>query len=333
MIKILRRTLVVGGVLLTAGAVMAMQPPGGVPVDVIVGVQGSGTAQWEMEVIKSQELDKKHGINLILRDVADSRAGQVALQAGEVDIILSDFVWAAIQRNQGNLVTVVPHSLAVGGVMVGPDSGISSVDDLVGKRIGIAGGPVDKSWIVLQAYYGQTHDDKLVDLVDASFGSPPLINELLANGEIDAALNFWHFNARSKAAGMVELKSVADMLSEMGADVQPPLLGWVFTDETAAEMPDAVKGFLDASFDAKNLLLKRDTIWNGLRELMRAADDDTLFETLREDYRAGIIESYNADTVTAAAESFAMMAEFGGSELVGDVPTMADGTFWAEYSR
>lgn len=333
MIKFTRRVFGVGTVLAIAVAVMAFSPPGGELVDVTVGVQGSGTAQWEMKIIKDHELDHKHGINLILRDVADSRAGQVALQAGEVDIILSDFVWAAIQRNQGNMVTVVPHSLAVGGVMVNPDAGITSVDELAGRRIGIAGGPVDKSWIVLQAYYGQTHDDSLVDQVEASFGSPPLINEFLASGEVDAALNFWHFNARSKAAGMIELKSVADMLTEMGAEVQPPLLGWVFTDETAAEMPEAVKGFLDASFDAKHILLKRDSVWNDLRELMRAADDDALFETLRTDYRAGIIETYNADTIKAAEESFAMMAEFGGADLVGDVPTMAEGTFWTEYSH
>lgn len=333
MTNLFKRVVAAGVVLASAIAIMGMQAPNANLIDVTVGVQGSGTAQWEMKVIKDQELDHKHGINLILRDVADSRAGQVALQAGEVDIILSDFVWAAIQRNQGNMVTVVPHSLAVGGVMVNPESGIESVEDLAGRRIGIAGGPVDKSWIVLQAYYGQNHEEQLVDLVEASFGSPPLINELLASGEIDAALNFWHFNARSKAAGMTELKSVAGMLEEMGAEIQPPLLGWVFTDETAEEMPDGVKGFLDASFDAKALLLQRDAIWNDLRELMRAEDDDTLFETLRDDYRAGIIEGYSEDTVTAAEASFAMMAEYGGADLVGDVPTMAEGTFWPEYSR
>lgn len=313
--------------LCTITVLMGFSPPKP-PIDIVVGVQATGTAQWEMQVIKERKLDEKYGVNLILKDVADSRAGQVALQAGEVDIILSDFVWTAIQRAQGNMVTIVPHSLAVGGVMVAPDSGITSVDDLVGKTVGIAGGPVDKSWIVLQAYYAQNHSDRLADQITARFGAPPLINELLTSGEIDASLNFWHFNARMKAAGMTELKSVASMMADMGATTQPPLLGWVFTDETAADKHDAVMGFLEASFAAKHLLLTSDSIWEKLKDRMRAADDPVLFKALQQDYRAGIIQHYTDDTVKAAADSFALMAEFGGADLVGDTTSLPDGTFW-----
>jgi NitT/TauT family transport system substrate-binding protein len=286
-----------------------------------------------MQVIKDMKLDEAHGINLILRDVADSRAGQVALLAGEVEIILSDFVWVAGQRTAGNMVTAVAHSLAVGGVMVTPDSTITSVDDLVGKTIGIAGGPVDKSWIALQAYYARNHDDRLVDQVTARFGAPPLINELLASGQVDAALNFWHFNARSKAAGMRELVSVASMLAELGAEVQPPLLVWAFTEDTAADMEDGVLGFLEASYAAKEALFTDDEVWNGLKELMRAADDEQLFITLRDDYRAGIVEHYDATTIAAAAQSFAIMAEFGGSDLVGDTTSLPEGTFWTVFEH
>src|SRR5690606_5162762 len=152
------------------------------------------------------------------------------------DVILSDFVWVSIQRNQGNMVTSVPHSLAVGGLMVPPGTDIAAVTDLPGKTIAVGGGPVDKSWIVLQAYYASLADGgRLVDEVEARYGAPPLVNELLANGEADAALNFWHWNARAKVAGNTELVTVADMLAELGVEREPPLLVWAFMDETAAE--------------------------------------------------------------------------------------------------
>ncbi|MDB5614044.1 MAG: NitT/TauT family transport system substrate-binding protein, partial [Devosia sp.] len=199
----------------------------------IIGVQESGTVQWEIETIKSLGLDTKYGVTLEIRPLADSRAGQIALQAGAVDVILSDFVWVSIQRSQGNMVSMVPHSLTVGGLMVPQGSDITTVAELKGKTIGVAGGPVDKSWVILQAYYNSVTGAKLIDDVTANYGAPPLVNELLGNGQIDAGLNFWQWNARAKIAGASELVSVPDMLQALGVSEQPPLLGWTFSDETA----------------------------------------------------------------------------------------------------
>ena len=328
--RIIRRS--VAAVALAAAAIFAV-PSHAQTYTLKLGTQESGTAQWEVETIKRLELDKKHDLELELRPLADSRAGQIALQTGTVDVILSDFVWVSIQRSQGNMVTMVPHSLAVGGLMTGPDSDIKSVADLAGKTIGIAGGPVDKSWVTLQAYYAKQTGESLADKVEARYGAPPLINELLARGEADASLNFWHWNARAKAVGNVELISVKQMFEALGIDQQPPLLGWAFTDATADAKPDALRAFLDASYDAKQILLTDDSAWEPLKELMRAADDPALFERLRDDYRAGIVTGYNPDDMGAAEASFALMAEYGGADLVGDVPTMAEGTFWNGFSR
>ena len=36
--------------------------------------------------------------------------------------------------------------------MVHPKAGIKTLKDLKGRKLGIAGGPVDKSWLMLRAY-------------------------------------------------------------------------------------------------------------------------------------------------------------------------------------
>ena len=328
--KIGRRSVVAAAM---AGALLLTTGASAQDLVLSLGIQESGTAQWEVETIKALGLDKKHWLDLQLRPVADSKAGQIALQSGAVDVILSDFVWVSIQRNQGNMVTLVSHSLAVGGVMVDPASGIDSVDDLKGKTIAIGGGPVDKSWIVLQAYYASKTGGRLVDEVKAEYGAPPLVNELLAKGEADASLNFWQWNARAKAAGKVELLSVKQMLADMGVADQAPLLGWAFMDTTAEAKTDALKAFLDASFEAKQVLLTDDAHWETLKGVMNAADDESLFKQLRDDYRAGIVTAYDPGNIGAAQASFELMAKYGGAELVGDVPTLAEGTFWKGYSK
>lgn len=323
--------LLVSGLILLAGSAGAEEARA--PNKLVLGLQESGTVQWEIAAMRDLGLDRAHGIEIEIRPLADSRAGQIALQAGAVDVILSDFVWVSVQRGLGNAVTMVPHSLTVGGLMVPAASDVTGIAELAGKTIGVAGGPVDKSWIVLQAYYAQQTGRELGEDAGAQFGAPPLINELLASGGVDAGLNFWQWNARAKAEGMVELISVAEMLEALGVARQPPLLGWTFSEATAAGKLAALTAFLDASFATKAVLLNDDGVWGGLRELMGTVDDPALFAQLRDDYRSGIVGSYDPAQMQAAAQAFALMAKFGGSELVGDQQELASGTFWEGYRK
>ena len=111
----------------------------------------SGTVNWELQTIKHHGFDTANGFELELMDVAGSPAAQVAFQGGEADVIVSDWIWVARQRAAGEDIAFVPYSKAVGGVMVPGDSPAQTLADLEGEQIGIAGGPVDKSWIILQA--------------------------------------------------------------------------------------------------------------------------------------------------------------------------------------
>jgi NitT/TauT family transport system substrate-binding protein len=164
-------------VLATAGMALAQAP-----LQISLALQATGTAKWELAAMQALGLDKKHDLEITLKDVADSAAGQIALQAGQADIILSDFVWVALQRKQGNMVTYVPHSLTVGGLLVDPAAGISSLADLKGKTLAVSGSPVDKSYVILAADYSRITGGNLSEDAEARFGAPPLINELITGG-------------------------------------------------------------------------------------------------------------------------------------------------------
>jgi NitT/TauT family transport system substrate-binding protein len=187
--------------------------------------------------------------------------------------------------------------------------------------------------VILQAYYGRVTGGKLADDATVRFGAPPLINELITGGQAQDSLNLWNWNARAKLAGRTELMSIWDMLKSLGVSEQPPLLGWTFTDQTAAAKRDVLVAFLDASFATKAVLLADDGVWETIRPVMNVKDDDALFRQLRDDYRAGIVTGYDPDHIEAAQQSFALMAKYGGPDVVGDVPTLAEGTFWKGYSK
>ncbi len=298
-----------------------------------VGMLKYGTARWEMEIIKKMGLDLESGVDLELKEVSGKQASHVALMSSEADIVLSDFLWVASLRSKGDNFTLVPHSYAVGGLISSSNANIVELSDLPGKVIGVAGGPLDKSWVVLRAYYKMKTGDDLESLVEARFGSAPLINELVLDNKVDASLNFWHFNARAKAKGLTEVISVQKMMQELGIENTPPLLGWVFRDNISKGKADAIRGFLDASFKAKDILLKDDSAWDLLKKKMRADKDEKLFQQLRTDYRAGIITEYNEKTVRAASDAFDIMAKVGGEKLVGVNKTMDPKTFWSGYKK
>ena len=295
-----------------------------------VGTLKFGTVNWELKVI-ADGLDQKHGFALTRVDFADKEATSIALQSGEVDVIVTDWIWVATQRKLGHNFTFVPFSRSVGAVMVDPAKGIKTVSDLAGRSIGIAGGPSDKSWVLLQAYARKTANLELKDKADVQFGAPPLLNELVQRGKLDAVLNFWNFNARLKSKGFVPVISIGDILPALGLDADPPLLGWVFSDRWAADNPKLARGLVDASYEAKALLKSDDAVWDKLRPIMDA-EDDAMFQALKAGYREGIPDRYERKDIAAAEEAFAVMRQADPSS-VANLEALPEGTFWSGYQQ
>ena len=54
---------------------------------------------------------------------------------------------------------------------------------------------------------------------------------------------------------------------------------------------------------------------------------------LRDGYRDGIVWGYDPARMDAAAQTFALLAKFGGKDVVGDATGLAEGTFYKGYSK
>ena len=261
------------------------------PKEVRVGVLVSGSVHWEIETLIKQGFDQKNGIRVKPVPLGSVNALLVALQGGAVDIVVSDWTWVANQYWRKRFFKFSPFSTAMGGVLVKSDSPIKHITDLVGKRLGVAGGPEGKSWLVLKAYAQHKYNLDIEEKSTIKFAAPPIVNALINTSKIDAGLNFWHFNAQLESDGFHTFLGVQHMLSELGVSTPIPMLGWVFGQQWADNNVDTVNSFLDASNQTKQLLKQSDDAWLPLRKLMRAKTQ-AKFERLRDGFRAGIPERF-----------------------------------------
>lgn len=289
-----------------------------------IASQAGGTVAWELDTIRHHGFDEANGFRLDIQEVAGKAAGQIAFQGGEVDVIVDDWIWVARQRAAGQDIAFIPYSRAVGGVMVPADSTARTLQDLAGEKIGIAGGPNDKSWIILRAYAAQQGFDLMAE-TEQVYGAPPLIFQTARSGELGGAINFWHFMAKQEAAGMRHLISVSDAAEALGMDPAMPLLGYVVQSALVAEQPKLVAAFAAASRDAKAQLGMSDTDWDRLRPMMNAADDAE-FAALKAGFREGIPDD-GPISEASARTMFRLMVELGGEELVGTATDLPEGVF------
>ncbi len=284
----------------------------------------AGTLNWELQTIIDHGLDEANGFHLELLRLADNGATRVALEGGEAEVAVADWIWVARQRADGKDLVAFPYSTAVGAIVVPADSPAQTLGDLRGGSIGIAGGPLDKSWLILRAYGEREHGFDLAAETEQVFGAPPLIFKAGLDGETDASINYWHFSAKMTAGGMRELMTVAQAAEALGLDPETPLLTFVMQGEWAEAHPELVQGLYRASRRAKDLLME-DEPWTGIRPMMNA-ETDAEFEALRAGYRAGVPPDGPVDA-EAAGRMLAVMAELGGEELVGAATTLPPGLF------
>ncbi len=292
-----------------------------------VGVLKFGTVNWQLRIVKDRGLDQAAGIDLKILPLASKNATSVALQAGSADMIVTDWIWALRQRAEGEDFVFVPYTRTLGALVLAKGVSIDGLAGLEGKRVGIAGGPLDKSWLVLQASALRHLDLNLAASVVPVFGAPPLLSEQLRNGGVDAVLTFWPYAARLKAEGFHTAVRVETVLAGLGIDRAPPLVGYVFRQRLADRAPQVVRGFIAAIAGANALLAADDSAWDTIRPLMKAADDEE-FEALRAGYRGGIPDPNGYGDIAGAEQLFQIMKEIGGQKLLGRAKSFDMKLFW-----
>ncbi len=283
-------------------------------------IQKTGTVAWEIAAMKALGLDKAADIDIETTELATTEAGKIALEGGSADVIVSDWMWVAHERALGDKLMFTPYSTALGAVMTPKDSPIHSLADLNGRSLGVAGGPLDKSWLLAQAAaLRQGHD--LARETRPVYGAPPLIAEKLAQGELDAALEFWNFCVGLETRGYRRAIEMTDVEKALGAKGPVAMTGYVFSEQFAHDHGDALRRFLAATAKARAILTSDPAAWAPIKARLKLADDAAL-ETYRKRYIEGVPKRPVAEEAEDANALYRVIVESGGKDLVGGAPEL-----------
>lgn len=259
---------------------------GEVPV-LTLSVLQFGTAHWELDHIQREGLDRQAGFELEARLVPHLPASRIAVSSGDVQGAVADLLWAQARYEQGEPYLYLPFSSSIGDILVAEASPLESLEDFQGKRIGVAGGPDSKGWVLLKRVAAERGLD-LEREARVQYAAPPLLDEALRRGRIDVLVTYWHFAARLRASGDARTAlEMADLLDALSLDRDLPVLGYVFRESWVLEHRDLLDRFADTLAEAKRQLAEEASHWAAIRPLMRV-ENEADFEALRQGFLAGI---------------------------------------------
>ena len=292
-----------------------------------IAVLKYGSVNWEYNVIKHHKLDKKNNVKIQKVEVTNKDASAVAFLSKSVDIFVTDWIWVSKQREKGNLVSFLPYSNSAGSLMIKKGEEINSFLDLKNKKIGVAGGSLDKSWLFLRAYAIKKYEKDPLTFFKTSFAAPPLINGLLRNDQLDAGYNYWNYTARLEALGYEEFLTLKDILPYIGIEGELPLIGYVFREGFVQKNEETLHGFIKASNEARKILKTSDNEWLRISE-MTGAKNQLMLEKIRDGFRKGIPSDNHQLMRKNIQHAYKILSQIGGEELVGSSSSLASGTYW-----
>ncbi len=293
-----------------------------------IGLLKYGSVNWEINIIKENNLDKKNNIIIKEKFFSTKNAAAIALQGKAVDMIVTDWIWVSRQKGEKRNYFFFPHSMSVGGIMVKHDSEIINIKDLENKKLGIAGSSIDKSWLLLRAYSNKKINQDPKSFLKPVYAAPPLLNEFVKRNEVDAVLNYWHYNARLKSEGYRELISIENILKNLGIKTKIPAIGWVFSKNFGKNNKNLINNFFSASNEAKKIMLSADNEWERIFPLTRAKDRTMLIH-LRDAYRSGIPLTFGNNEIEETKKIYKILAKYGGRDLVGKNNELSTDIFWS----
>lgn len=256
-----------------------------------------GTQFFPIAAMQSKSLEKKYGLDLKIIPMASPAAIHIAITGHQVDAAFSTWQTYAVGRSKGaDPLLIAPVNYYVNGIIVKKDSPAKSLKDLVGKKLGTSYGPGHGTALMLQYAAKREFGLDLNLQIEMREAATPLLLGLLEKGELDAVYLGEPNLTKSLAGGKYkQIWDVDETFKKLGKAV-PLQLCVVTTDLAMKTKKEALKKFVAAYTEAKNILATDDQIWPELAKEVNLKGDEEV-GLLKKSLQSSYVQTWNKSFV------------------------------------
>jgi NitT/TauT family transport system substrate-binding protein len=236
-------------------------------------VIGSGGQSEVPFAIREAGLDKKYGIHIEIIDFAAPGQQYTMFRSGAADIAAGNFIDLLRQRKAGNAIQAIHGFQGYNNLfVVRPQSPIRAFGDLKGKKVGTFG-TTFLDWLIARAAGRKAYDVDIMTDAAVVPGAPPLLNQFLARGEVEATLQFSSLTlapiARNDQRALIDMPA---LMKAAGFRTDVFYLQWMLREKWANANPDAARRLPAMLDDAYASLRNDDGLWPALAKRINITD-------------------------------------------------------------
>lgn len=232
-------------------------------------------------IIKQRRLDVKYGLDLTIVPLSTALQQWTSLRSGDADVSSGSILDLLRQRKAGLRAKAFMNFLGVSDfsnpIVAPADRSYARIADLRGLRVGTPSRTLF-AWLIYRAAGMKAEGIDLErDTRQVVESSPPLLHQLMAKGDLDAAVQFSSVILGPLAKGQVKVViSLPNAMIRAGFDRDAFYLVWIATEAWIKNHPGALARLIAAMQDAQEILATDDSVWTQLAAQSGVTDPDLL---------------------------------------------------------
>jgi NitT/TauT family transport system substrate-binding protein len=217
--------------------------------------------------MKEQGIDRRFGLDEEVVPISTTGQQWLSLRGGSADVAAGS-VLDLLRQRQGGLpakafMTFQTYS---NPIVVPADSPIKTFSDLSGKRVGTPD-PNLLDFMIIRAAGKKAYGLDVGTQSTPVPAAPNLLNELLARGQADAALNFISLTSTPVAQGQLrQIITVPQLMQAAGFNPQSFYTLFVVTEAWSDQHPGGAAKLHDAIAATFQMLMTEDAPWKSIAE-------------------------------------------------------------------